>query len=254
MHHTDAYLSVGITAERVAEKYGITREMQDEMAVSSHQKAAKAQAAGIFSDEIIPVDAARATEDENGFVHSEIFSFAKDEGVRPGTTMENLARLKPAFMAGGSVTAATSSQMRDGAAIVLLMERGKAEALGVKPIAAFRMFAIAGVDPQYMGIGPIKAIPKALSRAGLTLGDIDLIELNEAFAAQSLACVNELGLNREILNVNGGAIALGHPLGATGAILTCKLLSEMKRRNNRYGLVSMCIGGGMGATGIYEMC
>lgn len=250
----ETYMGMGMTAERVAEKYGVTREMQDAMAVESHAKAAKAQAEGKFDAEIIPVDAVNPTVGKNGLTSSKTVMFDKDEGIRPGATMEDLAKLKTVFKKDGTVTAGTSSQMSDGAGMVLLMSREKAEALGIKPIAIFRMFALAGLDPQYMGLGPIKAIPKALDKAGLKLEDIDLIELNEAFAAQAIPCIHELGLNKEIINVNGGAIALGHPLGGTGAILTCKLLSEMARRKSRYGLVSMCIGVGMGAAGIYEMC
>jgi len=246
MENGDAYMSMGLTAERVAEKYGITREQQDAMAVESHAKAAKAQAEGKFLDEIIPVDSVSPS--------GKSVVFDRDEGVRPGTGMGDLAKLKTVFQKDGSVTAGTSSQMSDGAGMVLLMSREKAESLGIKPIAVFRMFSLAGLDPQYMGLGPIKAIPKALEKTGISLGDIDLIELNEAFAAQALACIEELGLNKDIINVNGGALALGHPLGGTGAILTCKLLSEMKRRGSRYGMVSMCIGSGMGAAGIYEMC
>jgi len=252
--NSDSYMSMGMTAERVAEKYGVTREMQDAMAVESHRRAGQAQSEGKFADEIIPVDAVKSTTNEKGFASNKTVLFNNDEGVRPGTTMEDLAKLKTVFKANGTVTAGTSSQMSDAAGIVLLMSREKAEALGIKPIAVFRMFAVSGLDPQYMGLGPIKAIPKALEKAGLTLKDIDLIELNEAFAAQAITCINELGLNKDIINVNGGALALGHPLGATGGILTCKLLSEMSRRKSKYGLVSMCIGVGMGATGIYEMC
>jgi len=254
VEHGETYMGMGMTAERVAEKYGVTREMQDAMAVESHEKASQAQAAGRFVDEIVPVDAIRPTKGSTGLSASKIVPFDKDEGIRPGTGMEDLAKLKTVFKKNGTVTAGTSSQMSDGAGMVLLMSREKAEQLGVKPIAVFRMFALAGLDPQYMGLGPVKAIPKALEKAGLTLADIDLIELNEAFAAQAIACINELGLNKDIINVNGGAIAMGHPLGATGAILTCKLLSEMARRKNKYGLISMCIGVGMGAAGVFEMC
>jgi len=254
MENSDAYMSMGMTAERVALKYNITREMQDAMAVDSHEKAAKAQADGKFADEIVPVDAIRPSIAKSGLPGSKTVLFDKDEGIRSGTTMADLAKLRTVFKANGTVTAGTSSQMSDGAGMVLLMSREKATALGIKPIAIFRMFAVTGLDPQYMGLGPIKAIPKALRKAGLSLSDIDLIELNEAFAAQAIACIGELGLDKEIINVNGGALALGHPLGGTGAILTCKLLSEMSRRQGRYGLVSMCIGGGMGAAGVYEMC
>jgi len=250
----DTYLSMGMTAENVAEKYGITREMQDAMAVESHRKAAKAQAESKFADEIVPVDAISPCTDGDGFTGSKLVVFDRDEGIRPESSMESLGKLGTVFKKDGTVTAGTSSQMSDGAGMVLLMSREKAAALGVKPIAVFRMFAVAGLEPAYMGLGPIKAIPKVLKKAGLRLEDIDLIELNEAFAAQAIACINELGLNREIINVNGGAIAMGHPLGGTGAILTCKILSDMARRGSKYGLVSMCIGVGMGAAGIYEMC
>lgn len=250
----ETYMGMGMTAERVAEKHGVTREMQDAMAVESHAKASKAQADGRFVDEIVSVDAVRLTKGGNGLTASKLAPFAQDEGIRTGTGMDDLAKLKTVFKKDGTVTAGTSSQMSDGAGMVLLMSREKAEKLGIAPIAVFRMFALAGLDPQYMGLGPVKAIPKALNKAGLTLADIDLIELNEAFAAQAIACINKLELNKDIINVNGGAIAMGHPLGATGAILTCKLLSEMARRKNRYGLISMCIGVGMGAAGVFEMC
>lgn len=252
--NTDTYMSMGLTAERVAEKYGVTRETQDAMAVESHAKAAKAQAEGRFDGQIIPVQAVAPARDKNGLAASKTVTFDRDEGIRPGVRIEDLAKLKTVFKKDGTVTAGTSSQMSDGAGMVLLMSREKAESLGVKPIAVFRMFSLAGLDPQYMGLGPIKAVPKALARAGLTLADIDLIELNEAFAAQATVCMDELGLDRDIVNVNGGALALGHPLGGTGGILTCKLLAELERRGGRYGIVSMCIGVGMGAAGIYEMC
>jgi acetyl-CoA acyltransferase len=190
--------------------------------------------------------------DENGTRREDTFIFDSDEGVRADTSMEALSKLRPAFRNGGSVTAGNSSQTSDGAAAVVVMSRAKAEVLGLEPILAFRSFAVAGVDPDVMGIGPVRAIPKALERAGLTLNDIDLIELNEAFAAQSLAVIRELGLDEEKVNVNGGAIALGHPLGCTGAKLTVQLMHEMQRRNARYGLVTMCVGGGMGAAGVFE--
>lgn len=247
------YMSMGITAENVAKKYGITREMADTFAVESHEKATKAQAEGRF-DEIIPVEAIDHEIDQDGNVKVRTFTFNKDEGVRPGSTVEKLGKLRTVFQADGVVTAANSSQMSDGAAIVVLMSEEKAKELGLKPIAAFRSFAVAGVEPELMGIGPIKAIPKALKIAGIGIEDLDLIELNEAFATQSLACISELGLNKDIVNVNGGAISMGHPLGATGSVLTCKLLSEMsKREGSKYGLVSMCIGGGMGAAGVFEL-
>ena len=247
------HLGMGITAENVADKYNITRLQQDEFAVQSHRKALDAQKKGKFKSDIIPVNAIRLGTDENGKKISETFVFSEDEGIRPNTSVESLVKLRPAFKLKGSVTAGNSSQTSDGAAIVLLMSREKAEELNLKPIATFRSFAVQGVDPALMGIGPIKAIPKALGIAKVEQSQIDLIELNEAFASQSIACINELELDQSILNVNGGAIALGHPLGCTGAFLTIKLLSEMERRNSKYGLVSMCIGGGMGAAAVFEM-
>lgn len=253
-NYPEPYISMGITAENVAEKYNVTREMQDAFGVESHKRATKAQAEGKFDDEIIPLEAVRPVMDESGnVIGQETFIFNKDEGIRPNSTMESLGKLRPVFKNKGSVTAGNASQMSDGAAAVVLMSKEKAEELGIKPIAVFRSFAAAGVPPELMGIGPIEAIPKALKIAGVTKDDIDLIELNEAFASQSLACINELGLDADIVNVNGGAIALGHPLGCTGSFLTCKILSEMKRRDNKYGLVSMCIGGGMGAAAVFEL-
>ncbi|MCT4566650.1 MAG: acetyl-CoA C-acyltransferase [Maledivibacter sp.] len=253
-HYPEPYIAMGLTAENVAEKYNVTREMQDVFGVESHRRATKAQAEGKFDDEIIPVDAVRPVMDGSGkVIGQETFIFNKDEGIRPNSTIESLGKLRPVFKNKGSVTAGNSSQMNDGAAAVVVMSKEKAEQLGIKPIAVFRSFAAAGVPPELMGIGPIEAIPKALKIAGVKQDDIDLIELNEAFASQSLACINELGLDTDIVNVNGGAIALGHPLGCTGSFLTCKLLSEMKRRDSRYGLVSMCIGGGMGAAAVFEL-
>ena len=253
-NYPEAYSQMGITAENVATQYGITREMADNFSCESHLKAAKAQAEGKFVEEIIPVEAFDHDLDQNETVKIRTFTFDKDEGIRPDSSAEGLAKLRPAFQAGGVVTAGNSSQMSDGAAIVVMMSEEKARALGIKPIAAFKSFAVAGVEPEMMGIGPIKAIPKALKIAGISLDDLDLVELNEAFATQSLACINTLGLNQDIVNVNGGAIALGHPLGCTGTLLTVKLLAEMSRRKNcRYGLVSMCIGGGMGAAGVFEL-
>lgn len=250
----EAYISMGHTAENVADKYGITREMQDEFSVESHRRSSKAQEEGRFDEEIIPVEAIRQVMNESGeVIGMENFIYDADEGIRKGTTMETLGRLRTVFKNGGSVTAGNSSQMSDGAAMVLLMSREKADKLGIKPIALFKSFAAAGVPPELMGIGPIAAIPKALKIAGLEVKDIDLVELNEAFASQSLACIDVLGLNPETVNVNGGAISLGHPLGCTGSFLTSKLLSEMKRRDNKYGLVSMCIGGGMGAAAVFEL-
>lgn len=251
-NNKEVYMSMGLTAEEVAERYNVTRQMQDEFAVTSHRKAEEAQANGKFDDEIIPVEAIRTIEDETGTSNSNTFIFSKDEGIRDNASIQDLAKLKTVFKDNGTVTAGNASQMSDGAAIVLLMSKEKAEALGIEPLAVFRSFAVTGVDPSIMGIGPIEAIPKALKLAGLNIDDIDLYELNEAFASQAIACVNELGLDMEKVNVNGGAIALGHPLGCTGSFLTCKLISEMKRRNNKYGIVSMCIGGGMGAAAVFE--
>lgn len=244
--------TMGITAENVAGKYAVTRQEQDEFACESHLKAARAQAAGRFDSQIVPVEAIKATRRINGYPAKETTICFKDEGIRGNITLESLSKLKPAFKVGGSVTAGNSSQMSDGAAMALLMSGAKAKSLGVKPLAKFRGFAVAGVAPEYMGIGPVKAIPKVLKLTGLRLADVGLIELNEAFASQALACIKELGLNKDIVNVNGGAIALGHPLGCTGAFLTAKLLSEMQLRGVQYGMVSMCIGGGMGAAAIFE--
>ncbi len=251
-NYPESYITMGETAEVVAEQYGVTREMQDAFAAESHKRAAAAQASGKFKDEIIPVEAVRIVE-KDGMSIEEKFTFAADEGIRISSTAESLAKLRPVFRAGGSVTAGNASQMSDGAAMVVLMSKEKAEELGIKPIAAFRSFAVAGVGPDVMGIGPIEAIPKALKIAGIDKEKLDVIELNEAFASQSIACVNTLGLDTEKVNVNGGAISLGHPLGCTGSFLTAKLLSELDRRNEKYGLVSMCIGGGMGAAAVFEM-
>lgn len=245
--------AMGITAENVAMRHGITRGEQDAFALESHRKAIAAQDAGLF-DDIIPVDALRIVTEADGTVTSHGVPFQTDEGVRRGLTLEALAKLKPVFKKNGTVTPGNASQMNDGASAVVLMEKNRAEALGIKPLAKFVSYAVAGCAPEYMGIGPVFAIPKALKIAGLTKDDIHLWELNEAFAAQALACIKELGLNPDLINVNGGGIALGHPLGCTGAFLTCKLLAELKRRNQKYGVVSMCIGGGMGAAGVYEIC
>ncbi len=252
-HYPEAYISMGLTAERVAERYHVSREEMDEFAVTSHRKAAAAIEKGAFKEEIVPVPVQHKYYDKYGRPKVEESSFDTDEGVRADTTLEGLAKLKPAFMNGGSVTAGNSSQMNDAAAAVVLMSREKAESLGLKPLAVFRSYAVGGVEADVMGIGPIVAIPKALDKAGITVEDLDLIELNEAFAAQALAVIKELGLPVDKVNVNGGAIALGHPLGCTGTKLTISLLHEMKRRGGRYGLVSMCIGGGMGAAGVFEM-
>jgi len=247
----ESYLSMGLTAERVASQYKISREDQDKFSYLSHKKAIDAIREGKFRDEIVPLEVNRKIFDGKK-PKAEKFIFEVDEGPRADTSLDQLAKLKPAFLEGGTVTAGNSSQMSDGAAASVVMEAEFAKDLGLKPMARFVAFAVAGVPPEIMGIGPIKAIPKALKLAGLKLEDIGLIELNEAFAAQSLAVIRELGLNESIVNVNGGAIALGHPLGCTGAKLTATLLHEMKRRKVRYGMVTMCIGGGMGAAGIFE--
>jgi len=240
----DTYLPMGLTAENVAARYNITREEMEEMAVQSHQRAAKAQEAGKFDEEIIPI----IIKTDDGTV-----TVKADEGVRPGTNMESLAGLKPCFKEDGVVTAATSSQMTDGAAFTVVMSREKAEELGCKPIARFVGFAVAGLEAGVMGLGPIVAVPKVMEKSGLSIKDMDVIELNEAFAAQAIACIKDLELPTEKINPNGGAMALGHPLGATGTILTCKALSELKRTNGKYALITMCIGGGMGAAGILEL-
>jgi acetyl-CoA acyltransferase len=247
------YMSMGNTAEEVAAKYSISREDQDAFAVRSHQKAAKAIAEGKFRDEIIAVEVKRSSVGAGNKVKEETFLFKEDEGVRPGTNTEVLANLKPAFKVKGTVTAGNSSQTSDGAAAVLVMDREKAKADGLTPLAKFRSFAVAGVPPEIMGIGPVAAVPKALKLANLSLKDIGLFELNEAFASQSIQVIRELGLDEEKVNVNGGAIALGHPLGCTGAKLTLSLIHEMKRRNVQFGVVTMCIGGGMGAAGVIEL-
>ncbi|WHY56436.1 acetyl-CoA C-acetyltransferase [Peribacillus simplex] len=247
------YMGMGHTAEAVAKKYGISRDDQDAFSVRSHQKAAKAIAEGKFSDEIVPVEVTLRSVGPDLKLKEKSFTFTQDEGVRPGTTAEVLKKLRPAFSVTGSVTAGNSSQTSDGAAAVMVMDGEKASSLGMKPMGKFRSFAVAGVPPEIMGIGPIAAIPKALKLAGLELSDIGLFELNEAFASQSIQIIRELGLNEEIVNVNGGAIALGHPLGCSGAKLTLSLLHEMKRRNQQFGVVTMCIGGGMGAAGVFEL-
>ncbi|WP_144933827.1 acetyl-CoA C-acyltransferase [Paenibacillus sp. 32O-W] len=251
-HRPEMYMSMGHTAEEVAARYGVTREEQDRFAVSSHRKAAAAIAAGKFRDEIVPVTVEEAIVDESGEPARRRFVFAEDEGVRPDTSPEALAKLKPAFRLGGTVTAGNTSQMSDGAAAVVVMSGEKAAQLGLRPLAVLRSFAVAGVAPEVMGIGPVAAIPKALRLAGLTAGQIDLYEINEAFASQCLYVIRELGIDEAKVNVNGGAIALGHPLGCTGTKLTTTLLHEGRRRRSRYGIVSMCVGGGMGAAGVFE--
>jgi acetyl-CoA acyltransferase len=247
------YMSMGHTAEEVARKYGITREDQDAYAVFSHQKAARAIQEGKFKDEIVPVDVTlRAVGKDLKLMETNIV-FSQDEGVRPDSNVKTLSSLRPAFSVHGSVTAGNASPISDGAAAVMVMDREKADSLGLKPMGKFRSFAVGGVPPEIMGIGPVVAIPKALKLAGLQLSDIGLIELNEAFASQTLQVIRELKLNEDMVNVNGGAIALGHPLGCTGAKLTLTLLHEMKRRNVQFGIVTMCIGGGMGAAGVFEL-
>jgi acetyl-CoA acyltransferase len=247
------YMGMGHTAEQVAVKYGISREDQDAFAVRSHQKAAKAIAEGKFVDEIVPVDVTIRTVGNDNKLVERTIQFSQDEGVRPDTNLQTLGKLRPAFSVSGTVTAGNASQTSDGAAALMVMDREKAEALGLKPLAKFRSFAVGGVPPEIMGVGPVVAIPKAVKLAGLELSDINLFELNEAFASQSLQVIRELGLNEEIVNVNGGAIALGHPLGCTGAKLTLSLIHELKRRNEQFGVVTMCIGGGMGAAGVFEL-
>lgn len=241
------YLGMGLTAENVAEEFGISREDQDAFGYRSHMNAVAAQGAGRFEEEIVPLEVEIVTAEGARTV-----TFDADEGPRRDTSPEAMAKLKPAFKKNGSVTAGNSSQMSDGAAAVLVMEREKAAELGLKPLARFVGFAVAGVRPEMMGIGPVEAVPKVLKSTGLNLSDIDVIELNEAFAAQSLAVIRELGLSADKLNVNGGAIALGHPLGCTGTKLSVQIIYEMLREGHRYGLVTMCIGGGMGAAGVFE--
>jgi len=243
----DAYAPMGLTAEVVAERYGISRAEQDAFALTSHEKALKAQSQDRFQDEIVPVDVTVWTDAGEQNVH-----FHKDEGPRAGSTLEGLGKLRTPFKVRGSVTAATSSQVSDGAAAVMVMSRRKADELGLKPLGVLRMYQVVGVAPDEMGVGPLYAIPAALKRAGLSLDDIDIFEINEAFASQALYCIRELGIDIDKVNPNGGAIALGHPLGCTGARMTATLLHEMEKQDAKYGIVSMCIGGGMGAAAIYE--
>ena len=250
--HPDYIVGMGITAEQVSHKYGVSREDQDEFSYNSHVKAANAIDKGFFKDEIVPVDVKEVYFEDNQRKERE-YTVSEDEGVRRGTTAEGLAKLRPVFAQGGSVTAGNSSQMSDGAAFVLVMSERMVKELNLEPIARLVSCSVAGVEPLFMGIGPCAAIPKALKQAGLKLNDIDQIELNEAFAAQSLAVIREAGLNPEIVNPNGGAIALGHPLGCTGAKLSTQLFNEMRRRNQKYGMVTACVGGGQGIAGIYEL-
>ncbi|MFD2612261.1 acetyl-CoA C-acyltransferase [Paenibacillus gansuensis] len=249
----EVYMGMGHTAENVAQRFSVSREDQDRFAAESHRKAARAIAAGKFKAEIVPVNASLRGVDDAGKPWAKRFAFDTDEGVRPDTSVEGLAKLRPAFAAGGTVTAGNASQTSDGAAAAVVMSRAKAEALGLKPLATFRGFALAGVAPDIMGIGPIEAIPKALKLAGISLEQVDLFEINEAFASQCVAIIRHLGLDEAKVNVNGGAIALGHPLGCTGAKLTASLVHELRRRGGGYGVVSMCIGGGMGAAGVFEV-
>jgi acetyl-CoA acyltransferase len=250
--YPDYYLNMGLTAENLARKYEITREQADEFSFQSHQKALAAIAEGKFKDEIVPVNVSVDEFDEKGRVRRKEIVFAQDEGPRADTSLEGLAKLRAVFHAQGTVTAGNSSQMSDGAAATVMMSADKAKELGLTPLARFVSFATAGCLPEEMGIGPVYAIPKALKLAGLTLDQIDIIELNEAFAAQGLSVMKLLEMDPSKVNVNGGAVALGHPLGCTGAKLTASILQEMKRRNARYGMVTMCVGGGMGAAGIFE--
>ncbi|MBP9502811.1 MAG: acetyl-CoA C-acyltransferase [Candidatus Promineofilum sp.] len=250
-HMPEVYMGMGLTAEQVADEYEVTRQAQDEFAANSHHKAAAAYERGAFRDEIVPLEIEEVTAGPNGPQRVTTL-FDRDEHLRPETTVEGLAKLKPVFKQGGSVTAGNSSPLSDGAAAVIVMERSKAEALGLTPILRFVGFNVGGVRPEVMGVGPLAAVPRVLARTGLSLSDIDLIELNEAFASQAVAVIRGLGLDEARVNVNGGAIALGHPLGCTGAKLTVQLMHEMRRRGSRYGMVTMCIGGGMGAAGIFE--
>ncbi len=251
-HYPDFYLNMGLATENVARKYEVSREEQDAFALRSHERAAAAQSAGKFDDEIVPLTVAFEELDAKGKKTRREISFTKDEGVRHDSSAEGLAKLRPAFHVKGTITAGNASQMSDGAAAAVVMSDERARALNLKPLARFVAYATAGCPPEEMGIGPVFAIPKVLKLAGLTLEEIDVIELNEAFAAQSLAVIKTLGLDPEKVNVNGGAIALGHPLGCTGAKLTATILRELERRNGRYGMVTMCVGGGMGAAGIFE--
>ncbi len=246
------YMSMGHTAERVADEFNVSREEMDQFAYESHQKAARATDAGIFAEEIIPYMVEDTFVGEDGKPQTVSFKLDQDEHLRRETTVDGLAKLKPVFRQGGRVTAGNSSPLSDGAAGVIIMEAGKAAQLGLTPLARFVGFNVAGVRPEIMGVGPINAVPKVLKRTGMSIDDMDLIELNEAFAAQAIPVIRVLEMNPEKVNVNGGAIALGHPLGCTGAKLTVQLIHEMKRRNNKYGMVTMCIGGGMGAAGIFE--
>lgn len=251
--HEDYYWGMGLTAEAVANQFNVSREDQDAFALASHQKAIKAQAEGKFDKQIVPITVEHTFVNVQGKKETKSYTVSEDEGPRADTNPDALARLKPVFAATGSVTAGNSSQMSDGAAFVLIMSEDMVKEYNLTPIARMVSYAAAGVEPRIMGIGPVKAIPKAIKQAGMKLEDIQLIELNEAFASQSLAVIRELGLNQDIVNVNGGAIALGHPLGCTGAKLSVQLFDEMRQRNLKYGMVSMCVGTGQGAAGIFEV-
>jgi acetyl-CoA acyltransferase len=251
-HYPDFYLNMGLATENVARKYEVSRDAQDAFSAESHRRAAAAQDAGKFDDEIVPLNIVVEELNEKGRKERRELTFDRDEGVRRDTSEEGLAKLKPAFHMKGTITAGNASQMSDGAAATVVMSDDRARQLGLKPLARFVAYATAGCPPEEMGIGPVFAIPKALKIAGLKLEDIDVIELNEAFAAQSIAVIKTLGLDASRVNVNGGAIALGHPLGCTGAKLTATVLRELERRNGRYAMVTMCVGGGMGAAGIFE--
>jgi acetyl-CoA acyltransferase len=248
----NVYMSMGHTAERVCDEFNVTREDMDQFAYESHMKAAKATDAGKFAEEIVPFAIEDTIIGDDGRPQTVTLTFDQDEHLRRETTVEGLAKLKPVFRQGGRVTAGNSSPLSDGAAVVIVMEAGKAAQLGLKPLARFVGFNVAGVRPEIMGVGPINAVPRLFKRTGLSMDDIDLIELNEAFAAQAIPVIRTLEMNPEKVNVNGGAIALGHPLGCTGAKLTVQLIHEMKRRNSKYGMVTMCVGGGQGAAGIFE--
>jgi len=250
--HEDYYWGMGLTAEAVAQQFNVSREDQDEFSYNSHLKSLKAQDNNTFKDDIVPITVEQIFLDEKNKQQTKSYIVEKDEGPRRGTSKEALAKLRPVFAQGGSVTAGNSSQMSDGAAFVLIMNEEMVKELNLEPIARMVSYAAVGVDPKIMGIGPVKAVPKALNQAGLQLKDIDLFELNEAFASQSLAVMRELGLDQDKVNVNGGAISLGHPLGCTGAKLSVQLFNEMRRRKNKYGIVTMCVGTGQGAAGVYE--
>ncbi|PVW14690.1 acetyl-CoA C-acyltransferase [Marixanthomonas spongiae] len=252
--HEDYYWNMGLTAEAVAKEYNVSREEQDEFAYNSQMKALKAQEENRFQDQIVPIEVEETFVNDSGKKETKTYTVKKDEGPRKGTNIEALSKLKPVFAEGGSVTAGNASQMSDGAAFVIVMSEKMVKELNLEPIARMVNYAAVGVEPRIMGIGPVKAIPKALDQAGMKLDQIDLVELNEAFASQSIAVIRELGLNKDIVNVNGGAIALGHPLGCTGAKLSVQLFDEMRKRNmqGKYGMVTMCVGTGQGAAGIYE--